>query len=63
MRTKVETPAMKQAKEDLIEYMIWWLDEAARFQQSPGPISFGAVVMDDVTVRDLVEMARGRKSR
>ena len=58
MRT--ETKAMKSAKEEIINHLIWWLELHEAKGQSPEPVSFGDTVVEDCTLRDLVELARGR---
>jgi hypothetical protein len=57
-----ETEAMQRAKRDIIEHLIQWLEGAEKAGQSPAPISFGSLVYDDLTFRDLVELARGKSS-
>lgn len=58
--TKIETVAMKRAKEEIIAHLIAWLETAEKAGQSPAPVSFGSLVTEDLTMRDLVELARGR---
>lgn len=51
----------RRASDEIVDYLIHWLNEAEDHGQSPAPVSFGALVSEDMTMRDLVELARGRK--
>lgn len=57
-----ETEATRRAKEEIIEHLIRWLETAEKAHQSPEPVSFGSLVVEDLTLRDLVELARGKRS-
>lgn len=57
---KTETAEMARAKEEIVDFLISWLETAEGKGQSPVPVSFGALVADDMTLRDLIELARGR---
>lgn len=59
---KAKSPASERAKTAIVEYLIEWLEvaEEAGHNTAP-PVSLGSVIEDDITLRDLIEMARGRK--
>lgn len=61
MNDATETKAMRQAKEDIIEMLLEWMGEAEAAGQSPAPIHFSMIVRDDITLRDALEIARGKR--
>lgn len=44
-------------KDRLVQFMAEWVKAAEVKGQSPMPLSFGALIEDDITVRDALEMA------
>jgi len=57
----METTAMKRAKDEIVDFLIERMEASEKAGQSPAPVSFGALVTEDMTLRDLVELAQGRK--
>lgn len=49
-------------KDRIILHLIEWVKTAEEAGQSPAPISFGSLIVDDITLRDALEMA-GRNAK
>lgn len=59
--TTTETKAMRQMKDEIIEALIEWMEQAHNAGQSPAPVHFSMIIRDDITLHDALEIARGRK--